>query len=430
MIKFNIEDASGCPVSPTACFFGITEALAGFISTFLATDVGVGVETAATLGNIGAGSLEGGVIGAVTNPKNPLKGAEFGAISGGVGAGVAPLVGDLGLGATATDAISGALGGAAGGLATGGNVATSALEGGLAGGISGALKPASAGPAPSTGATSAVSTAAPAGVSAAPAGTGNVTITPPGPETVTVTGEAIPGSDPSLSGAIAASGVGQAGGRPPKQDGSTTGQTGLTAPAVTPGVDVSGIKPSVPALSTGDTGGVGSGVNAWLKANPWAVPAAGLGIDAIKGNQALPGQKALESNANALNAQGRDLQGYLKSGTLPPGLQLGIKQASDAAKASIRSMYAASGQSGSSAEQQDLAAVDERASAQGSQIALNLLQQGVSEQGMANQLYLELMGQALQQDQQLGQAIASFSSALIPSGGGGGGAAPTAPTTG
>jgi hypothetical protein len=160
-----------------------------------------------------------------------------------------------------------------------------------------------------------------------------------------------------------------------------------------------------------------SGISGWLDRNRWAPGAALIGLDAIKGNQALPGQKALEASAAQMAGQGAQLESYLRSGTLPPGLDAGLKEATAAAEASIRSTYAAAGDSGSSAEMQDIAAVRERAQAQGAQMAISLLQQGVSETNMADQLYMQLMGEALQQDQALGTSIANFAASLVPGGG-------------
>lgn len=409
MLKFvTVEpDGSICDNhSPLACSFGITESIALAISAF-AIDAGVGAATAGVIGEVGAGALVGagvGAGGAAIQGKDPLKGAEFGAISGGVASGVSPFVGELGLGAAGTGALSGALGGVAGGLATGGDLGTSALTGGLAGGISGALKPTPAATAstPTGGPTgSAVSSAAPSSVAA---GGGDVTA----------------GVNSGGAGANIGSSIGTA---PPGGIGAgyNTGSLGtavgnapagtVQAPNIAADVNVGGLSSATPAIPAGATGG---GVGGWIKENPWAVPAAAIGFEAMKGTQPLPGQKQLETSAGQLRQQGATLQNYFQSGTLPPGIQSGISTAAESAKASIRSMYASRGMSGSSAEQQDIAAVGERAVTQGSQIALGLLQQGVSETGMANQLYLELMQSALQQDQQLGQALASFSSAMIP----------------
>jgi hypothetical protein len=147
------------------------------------------------------------------------------------------------------------------------------------------------------------------------------------------------------------------------------------------------------------------------------VPGAALAYNAIQGQQPLQGQNALNSTATQLGQQGQQLQTYLQNGTLPPGLQAGLQQAADAAKATIRSQYASRGASGSSAEQQDLANVDQTVQAQGAQMALQLLQQGVQETGLASSLYQQLMQTQLTQDQQLNQLFGAFGSAL---GGGGG----------
>ena len=131
----------------------------------------------------------------------------------------------------------------------------------------------------------------------------------------------------------------------------------------------------------------------------------------------MSGQGALKSEASQLSRQGGQLQSYLANGTLPPGVQAGITQAADAQKASIRSRYAASGSSGSSAEAADLAAVDQQAQAQGAQIAMQLLTSGISESGLASGIYENIANQSLQEDKDLGSAFGSLASAL--SGGGG-----------
>jgi hypothetical protein len=171
---------------------------------------------------------------------------------------------------------------------------------------------------------------------------------------------------------------------------------------------------STPAPAAG-AAAPASGIGGFLKDNSWLVPAAALAFESTKANAPLPNQSQLQADANQLNASAKQLENYLSTGTLPPGLQAGITQASASAKAAIRSQYAAIGNSGSSAEAQDLAAVDSRADTQGSQIALSLLQQGVSQQGMADQLYMDLMNTALSQDQALGNAIGTFASSLVPS---------------
>lgn len=415
--KFDRRSGEIAPVNPCLQSFGITESIALALTSFLTADVGIAAGTAGVLGTVGSGALVGAGLGAAEagiTGKDPLKGAEFGAISGGVASGVSPLIGEAtGLGATATGAISGALGGVAGGLATGGNLTTDALVGGAGGALSGALKPDVApatGSAPTGGPVgSAASSAAPSSIGAAPG-----------------TGAAVEGLS---SGGGATPDIGSSIGTPPPGSAGAGYNTGslsdavgaapagtapvgaVQAPNISSGVSASTLPTATPNLPSPS---IGSQVGGFIKDNPWAIPAAAIGYEALKGTAPLPGQSQIEANAAKLNQQGASLQNYFQSGTLPPGVQSGINSASEAAKASIRSSYASRGMSGSSAEQQDIAAVGERAATQGSQIALSLLQQGVSETGMANQLYLELMGSALQQDQALGSALATFSAAMIP----------------
>jgi hypothetical protein len=156
-------------------------------------------------------------------------------------------------------------------------------------------------------------------------------------------------------------------------------------------------------------------------ANPGAaVSGLGLAADAIKGNQPVKGERQLNQAAAADTANGNQLQSYIQSGQLPPGAQASIASAANAQKASIRNRYAQEGSSGSSSEQQDLAAVDAWSQGQGSQLAMQLLQQGISESNLGAQLYGDISKTALQQDQSLGSAFGSFASSLA----GGGGSSP------
>ena len=69
------------------------------------------------------------------------------------------------------------------------------------------------------------------------------------------------------------------------------------------------------------------------------------------------------------------------------------------------------GQSGSTAEMTDLSNVDATMSSQGANIALSLLNSGVSESNLSASLYGQLMQTALQQDNILSQAIGSLAGA-------------------
>lgn len=163
--------------------------------------------------------------------------------------------------------------------------------------------------------------------------------------------------------------------------------------------------------------GLFSGVSSFLKSNPWVtqlgIPAAALGYEALTkpSLSSIPGYSQIQGEAGQLSAQGAQLQSYLNSGTLPPGVKTSLDQASASAKAAIKSQYASSGQSGSSAEAADLANVDNTMASQGASIALNLLNSGVQESQLSAQLYGSLMNTALSQDQQLSSAIGNLAGA-------------------
>lgn len=167
---------------------------------------------------------------------------------------------------------------------------------------------------------------------------------------------------------------------------------------------------------TGSTGG--GGFLSGLTSNPLAL----LGIGALGYNllsqPSLPNVKSeigpIQGTAGNLTAQGTQLASYLQSGQLPPGVQQGITQASDQAKAAIRSKYAAMGDTGSSAEAQDLANVDVVAQTQGAGIAMQLLQTGINESQLGAALYTELLNATLNQSNATGAAIANFASAMVP----------------
>jgi hypothetical protein len=159
--------------------------------------------------------------------------------------------------------------------------------------------------------------------------------------------------------------------------------------------------------------------------------AGGLGMNLLNRNQPIPGQKQVSQAANNLTATaagqaalGTNLESFLTSGTLPPGIDAGLRSATQAAHATIRSQYAARGESGSSAEAQDIQAASDRALAAGQDVAMKLLQQGstmvgqaANTEGLAAQLYGTIMNDALTRDNALGAAIGNFASSLAGGGG-------------
>ena len=185
--------------------------------------------------------------------------------------------------------------------------------------------------------------------------------------------------------------------------GTSAGSGGAAAPPQTSAI---GKFLADPGLKTGGDA-LSSNAN-------WLAPAALIGYQGLKANAGLsgvPGYGALSSTAAQLGAQGQQLQNYLTSGTLPPGVQQSLTQAGSAAKAAIRSQYASHGMSGSSAEQADLAAVDQKIVTNGVGIATTLLTQGVSESNLSAQLYNKILSANLQNDAALGTALSTLASA-------------------
>jgi hypothetical protein len=167
-------------------------------------------------------------------------------------------------------------------------------------------------------------------------------------------------------------------------------------------------------LLGGNFGDALSGIGGDLKNNAsWLLPGALLGFEALRGNQTPKGLNPLTSEANQLNNQSQQLESYLTTGTLPPGVQTALNQAAHSAKATIRSQYAARGMSGSSAEAADLANVDNTVVSQGANIATQLLNIGVSEAGLSSQIYGQILNTNLSQDNQLSGALSSLASASV-----------------
>ena len=166
----------------------------------------------------------------------------------------------------------------------------------------------------------------------------------------------------------------------------------------------------------------GKGWGDLVTRNPGAILSGlGLGAAALKqagllGNNTPKGQNQVEQIAGAENSQGQVLTQYLQNGTLPPGMQTGIDNMTQAAKAQIKSRFASMGMSGSSAEQQELAQVDANAQAQAATIAQQLLTTGIGEENSASGMYQALMKNTIADDASLSSAFTNFASSL---GGGG-----------
>lgn len=455
MLKISISPFVGIEIDTASrfCSFGLLEGAGALIAGLVGTaGTAAAAGTAATVGTglagaIGSDVLAAGIVDAgigaglgageaAITGGDPGTGALLGGLTGGAVGGFGGLAGDaLGIGATAGDALVGAGAGAVGAGITGGNPLTGAAEGGVSGAISGSIggggdtpTGAAAGGTTAPGA-SAPALAAPAGTPLTdltagidPAGGGGGISLPGGstPVTAGVDTSAITGPSPSAAGGGALPSVGAAGGG----TSGITGPSGLSVQPITaPAADLSGI-PSIgggagntpstidTAIDNPTSGNILKALGA--NAGP-LVAGAGL-LTNLAGNQTLPGQNEIGQLAGGLQTQGQQLSSYLQNGTLPPGAQAGIDQATKAAQAATRSKYAAAGMSGSSAETQDLNNITEQAQAQQFQEANSLLQDGLNATSISGQLYAEMMNFDQQQSAQTGAAIASLAGAL--SGGG------------
>lgn len=358
-------------------------------------------------GSIGAAAGEG--LGASTAALD-LTGMGTGAATDLIGTGA----GVTGIGASGlSDALAGAgsmsgipdFGGVPDYAGVGSMVGIGGSPGGSAGGVGGLTQQVATQASPSLGGASltaptpgplgsAASTAAPSGVSSflgfgeSDAGNslvganGQYTTPPIPPSSVDAAGNPVYGDQATFDAAQA-----QQSGASPSAGGSGGGNS----------ISAAFKDPSLSTIGTA----LGNNAN-------WLVPGAALGASALLGNAQPKGSAQVSQQAAQLSAAGQQLQSYITNGTLPPGVQSSINSASETAKAAVRSQYAKSGMSGSSAEAADLAYVETQAISQGTQIALQLLQQGVTDTQLSAQLYSSLMQSAISSDKNLVTALGSM----------------------
>lgn len=145
------------------------------------------------------------------------------------------------------------------------------------------------------------------------------------------------------------------------------------------------------------------------------VPAAGLGMQALQSKKEPEGLDAIRAAAAQTGQQSALMQQYLTTGTLPAGLQAGLDQAKEAAKASIRARYAnLPGQS--SAMEAELNAADQNAASAGGQLAIQLFESGMHESQISSQLYDAILHQSLERDKELSSAMGNFATAMAGGG--------------
>jgi hypothetical protein len=342
----------------------------------------------------------------------------------------------------AGDALIGAGLGAGQAAITGGDIGQGALFGGLTGGAGGAFSAAGgvgglfgdASGAGAAGVQGASQTAAEAAAGQS-LGTSAIGASATGATAGGVAGiSADPGSLASTAGSSdpMGAGVGLGGTTPTSAAGSAPAALSVDPGAA--GQLPSGVSPvgplsepgagNLPGISSGGGGGFSDilgKAGGYLEKNPGtALSALSLGKSILGGQQQPTAMKNLGNLANSQGAQSQQLESYLQSGTLPPGTQEQIDLATRNAEATIRSRYAGMGQSGSSAEANDIANARLQAAGQGQQIAVNLLQQGISEANLSGQLFAEIMNLQNQQNGQVSSAIGNFANAIGGTGSRGG----------
>lgn len=379
------------------------EALGIGAGTAFATLPELAIEAPFLAGGIGEGAFGAGVTGAFGAGAGAA-GLEFGGGGGGLdfgGGGVGPS-GALSTGANVAGSLADTLG-AGTGIGTG----TGAPAVGAAPGISVEPLGSFAAPASGTSVGSPVAAApiAPEAVPLSPTTTGDFGAL--GGAGDTTTGGGFSGTGPGAATLSGTPGGPGAGASTPFATSNTGTNTGLFG-----GLDKTLGEVTGGNLNLKDIGTIGS--------------VGSLGMDLMKSGKPLPGEKQFNQAAGSLSAtagaqanEARVLSNYLNTGTLPPGLHQGLRTATDAAKAKIRSGYAARGMSGSSAEAQDMQAAEDRSTAEAASLALKLLKEGetfsgmaVNTESLAAQLYHQILNDSLAQDQELGKSIGNFASAL------------------
>ena len=138
-----------------------------------------------------------------------------------------------------------------------------------------------------------------------------------------------------------------------------------------------------------DKAGLG-GVSSFLKANPWVIPAISAGGSIAKTFLAPSAGETVNEQKNLAASEA----------ALGPQSQAALQQQLQAQIASIRAHYAALGESGSSAELQDIQAAQNASVQQAAQIQSGIL-------GQASTMYQPVIQEQQAQDQDLTQALAS-----------------------
>lgn len=167
------------------------------------------------------------------------------------------------------------------------------------------------------------------------------------------------------------------------------------------GIPAEGIK----GLTSPPAAGAGSFLSQYGK---YALPAAAVGMAALKSNQPLPGVAGMKSDVAALRGAAPGLMAPLTSGApLPGAVGQSLMASRDAQIASIRSNFARMGMSGSSMEEASIAAANQQYAAQTFSQAQSLYSTGLQTLNQADSVNSQIIALGLQQDAELTNALAS-----------------------
>jgi hypothetical protein len=334
-------------------------------------------------------------------------------------------IAEIGLGTAAVIGSAGLLAPEVLGLGAGAGVADAALAGGAAGGAAGGLDIAGLGATGAAGGLAAVDSVLPANAQLASGNLTDLNIAGPGFN--------MPALDPNTGAPLSSPGIFD-----PGQAGAGGGWAGTMVPDAAGAAPAGGATPGANILSTldaskdlasasGDAAGGGGGIvnslTSQLTKNPIGIAAAGagLGLNLLNNKNAStdPALVQQQQLANNAGSQALQMEKYLSTGTLPPGLQSSVDQAVAAAKARIIANHAAQGQSTdptqNSALGQELANIDLQATAQIAQIATQLYTQGIAQSQIDATLLNQIYQADVAQNKAVGDALTNFAKALAPS---------------
>ncbi len=160
-------------------------------------------------------------------------------------------------------------------------------------------------------------------------------------------------------------------------------------------------------------GGFASDIMGLIQKNPGALLSGGLlASQLFRGNEQYPAEKTLNTLGTNTGTQGAALSGYIQSGTLPPGAQQAVTQATEGSKATLRSRFAQMGLSGSTMEAEALSNVDRQAAAQTFQFADQLLARGADFTQISQQIQGELLKSQAATDQEFQKSLMAFAGGL------------------